>query len=148
MPCADPGTRAEVAGRGEVLTGPLTIGCYPSLGPTALPRLLAGFQQPHPGVVVDFREDTQEALCRRLTDGELDRVITHDLDLPAGLARTEIAARQPYVLLADDHPLASGEQDAGLKLTALCAEPMVLLDAPPSSFHALRTCADAEWSPR
>ena len=45
---------AEASGAEGVLTGPLAIGCYSSLGPTLLPRLLYEFNQLHPQVTVDF----------------------------------------------------------------------------------------------
>jgi DNA-binding transcriptional LysR family regulator len=127
---------AEASGGGAVLTGPLALGCYPSLGPTTLPGLLSGFGELHPGVVIDFWEDTQDQLHRRLADGELDLAIMYDLDLPPELRRKVLDVRQPHVLLSVDHPLAGADLD----LAALESEPMVLLDAPPSSGHALRIC--------
>jgi DNA-binding transcriptional LysR family regulator len=134
---------AEASGGPGALVGPLAVGCYPSLGPTTMPGLLSGFGERHPAVVVDFAEHTQEELCRRLVGGELDLVITYDLELPTELRRIELHSRRPYVLLARDHPLVGAELD----LAALEPEPMVLLDAPPSSYHALRICADAGIRP-
>ncbi|MFI9387220.1 LysR substrate-binding domain-containing protein [Kutzneria sp. NPDC052558] len=134
---------AEVSGAGVVLSGPLSIGCYPMLGPTVLPRLLSGFAELHPGVVVDFHEDTQDRLYRRLADGELDVAIMYDLELPSTLRRAELDDRLPYVLLAADHPLAASPLD----LREIEHEPMVLLDAPPSGNHALKLCADAGVRP-
>ena len=133
----------EVSGEGAVLTGPLAIGCYPMLGPTSLPGLLSGFSALHPGVAVDFHEDTQDRLRRGLTNGELDVAIMYDLDLAPELPRAELDRRLPYVLLAADHPLAGTPID----LRQVEHEPMVLLDAPPSSNHALKLCADVGFSP-
>ena len=79
---------------------------------------------------------------------------------PSGLStlrRAKVLLRQAGELAAEasggpgalagplprDHPLAGAELD----LAALQAEPMVLLDAPPSSYHALRICADAGIRP-
>lgn len=134
---------AEASGSGAALTGPLAIGCYPMLGPTILPRLLAGFSVLHPGVAIDFHEDTQDSLHRRLTDGELDLAIMYDLDLPPALPRAELDRRTPYVLLSAGHAKAG----AALDLGDLEEEPMVLLEAPPSSTHALRLCAQAGIRP-
>jgi len=117
---------AEASGGPGALAGPLAVGCYPSLGPTTMPGLLSGFAERHPAVMVDFAEHTQEELCQRLISGELDLVITYDLELPAELQRIELHSRRPYVLLARDHPLAA----TALDLTALEPEPMVLLDGP------------------
>lgn len=134
---------AEVSGTSKVLTGPLAIGCYPMLGPTVLPRLLSDFSELHPAVIIDFHEDTQDRLHRRLTDGELDIAIMYDLDLPNGLARAELDHRVPYVLLPHDHPRAG----APLDLRQLADQPMVLLEAPPSTNHALLLCAQAGITP-
>lgn len=135
---------AEVSGEGAVLAGPLAIGCYPGLGPTSLPGLLSGFSELHPAVDIDFHEDTQDRLHRRLADAELDVAIMYDLDLPPDLPRAELDRRTPYVLLHAEHPLAATPLD----LRQLEDEPMVLLDAPPSSSHALRLCAAAGFQPR
>lgn len=135
---------AEVSGTGDVLTGPLSIGCYPGLGPTTFPRLLAGFSELHPGVDIEFHEDTQDELPRRLADGELDLAILYDLDLPHDLPRTVLESRVPYVLLPAAHPMAGTKVD----LRDLAREPMVLLDAPPSSGHALALCAQAGVRPQ
>jgi DNA-binding transcriptional LysR family regulator len=134
---------AEASGTGGLLTGPLVIGCYPGLGPTTLPRLLSGFSALHPGVAINFHEDTQDRLHRRLADGELDLAIMYDLELPAELPRAELDRRTPYVLLSADHAMAT----APLDLRDLEREPMVLLDAPPSSGHALALCAQAGVQP-
>jgi DNA-binding transcriptional LysR family regulator len=136
--------QAEASGGTGVLTGPLVIGCYPTLGPTILPALLSGFGARHPGVAVDFHEDTQDRLQHRLRRGELDLAILYDLDLFTGLRTVPLASRAPSVLLPSGHPLGSVPR---LGLSALASEPMVLLDAPPSSSHALAMCRLAGFSP-
>lgn len=67
----------------------------------------------------------------------------YDLELPPELPRAELDRRIPYVLLPADHPLAG----APLDLRELERVPMVLLDAPPSSNHALSVCAQADIRP-
>ncbi|MFF0815208.1 LysR substrate-binding domain-containing protein [Rhodococcus sp. NPDC003318] len=136
---------AAAAGAEGELTGPLAIGCYSSLGPTLLPRLLYEFNQQHPRVTVDFVEDNQDRLDGRLTSGELDLAIVYDLDLSPALHRTRMDTRQPAILLPSGHRLADAPV---LELAELAEEPMVLLDAPPSSFHALQTCNRAGFTPR
>lgn len=136
---------AAASGAEGELTGPLAIGCYSSLGPTLLPRLLYEFAQQHPRVTVDFVEDNQDRLTARLTSGELDLAIVYDLDLSPELRRTRVDTRQPAVLLPAGHRLAD---EPTLDLTELAEEPMVLLDVPPSSFHALQVCDRAGFSPR
>lgn len=136
---------AEASGAEGVLTGPLAIGCYSSLGPTLLPRLLFEFNKLHPEVTVEFVEDTQDRLAQRMLSGELDLAIVYDLDLPPALRRARIDTRQPTILLPPEHRLAD---EPVLELAALADEPMVLLDAPPSSFHALHMCSQAGFTPQ
>nr|WP_235174803.1 LysR substrate-binding domain-containing protein [Tomitella biformata] len=129
-----------------LVSGPLAIGCYPSLGPTMLPSLLYEFTARYPGVNVEFHEDTQNRLHGRLEGGELDLVIVYELDLPDEWHRVRLASRQPSVFFAADQPLAAG--DGPIDLAALREEPMVLLDSPPSAQHALQLCAEAGFGPR
>ena len=136
---------AEAVGTGAELTGPLAVGCYPTLGPTLLTALLGAFEARHPEVSVSFAEDTQDRLQRRLTAGELDLLVVYDLDLSPALVRTAIAHRSPFALVAAEHPIAARGE---IELAELADEPMVLLDAPPSSAHALGLCADAGFTPR
>jgi len=94
---------------------------------------------------VSFAEDTQDRLQQRLTAAELDLLVVYDLDLSPALARTAIAHRAPFALVAAEHPIAARRE---IELAELADEPMVLLDAPPSSAHALGLCADAGFTPR
>lgn len=124
----------SIASGGKDLVGTLTVGCYVTLAPTALPTLLQDFSDLHPGVHVDFTEDTQDVLQRRLTNGELDLAILYDMEIEPELERAIIDIRRPYVLLPAGHRLADAPAVA---LTDLADEPQVLLDAPPSSQNTL-----------
>ncbi|UYP20133.1 LysR family transcriptional regulator [Rhodococcus sp. Z13] len=128
---------------GDVV-GRVSVGCYPSLGPTLLPPLIADFTRAHPRAQVDFHEDTQNRLTGLLASHDLDVAFLYDIDLDPELERIALSVRKPMVLLATDHPLA-GEQAVDLR--DLADEPMVLLDAPPSSGHALGMCAEAGFTP-
>lgn len=131
------GTSAELAGR-------LALGCYLTLAPTVLPRLLHGFGARHPKVTVDFTEGTQDSLQRLLLAGELDLAVLYDMEILPEIVQVELYQRAPHILLPADHPLAGGAEVA---LRDLAEEPMVLLDAPPSSHHTMRLCGDAGVKP-
>lgn len=135
----------ESSGDGE-LSGPLSIGCYPSVGPTVLPSLLREFSDRHPGVAIRFAEAMADELTARVEAGELDAVILYDLALPPGWGTATLLTRRPVVALAADHPLAAAPGPVSLK--DLAAEPMVLLDTAPSAGHALRVCEQAGFTPR
>ncbi|MFD6893421.1 LysR family transcriptional regulator [Rhodococcus sp. NPDC060086] len=127
------------------VAGPVAVGCYPSLGPTLLPSLITGFTEAHPRARVDFREDTQNRLRAQLDSRDLDVAFLYDLDLEPGLESVVLESREPMLLLPADHPAAL--TGSPVQLTDLAHEPMVMLDAPPSSGHAVRVCAEAGFSP-
>lgn len=138
--------QADAVGAGGGVAGPVAIGCYPALGPTVLPALLAGFTQRFPRARVEFREDTQNRLRTQFDNGELDLAIVYDLELSAEWRKATLMTREPTVLLGSDHRLAGG--DGPVRLADLRDDPMVLLDAPPSSNHAMEVCRGAGFAPR
>ncbi|MUL41138.1 LysR family transcriptional regulator [Streptomonospora sp. PA3] len=116
------------------LTGVLSLGCYVTLAPTLLPPLLQGFSALHPELTVDFAEDTQDVLQRRLLSGELDLAVIYSMDVLPEIERAELFTVRPHILLPAGHPLADRP---AVSLHEVAEEPMVLLDAAPSSHHAL-----------
>lgn len=124
---------------GEV-AGVVTVGCYPTLAPTVLAPWIAALRERHPRTRVAFVEDDQDRLQRRLLDGELDLAVLHDHGLSPDLDTERVAANVPYLLLRRGH--------SATDLPAVADEPMVLLDLPPSSDHALAVCRDLGVSPR
>lgn len=137
--------QADASGASGGVVGPVIVGCYPSLGPTVLPALLRGFTQRHPRATVEFREDNQDRLRTQVEDGELDVCIVYDLELSPQWRTEALMQRIPKVVLPAEHPLA---HETSLRLADLAEEPMVLLDAPPSSSHALDTCRRAGFVPK
>ncbi|GAA1022376.1 LysR family transcriptional regulator [Acrocarpospora pleiomorpha] len=133
--------------RGTSLNGPLSLGCYLTLAPTLLPRLLAEFGRVNPAVTVSFSEDTADALQRRALEGELELVILYDMTVQPGLERVELFRARPHVVLPADHPLALAS-DTHVSLRDLADEPMVLYDSSPSSTHTLLLCTQAGIRPK
>ena len=123
-----------VASGGDPIAGTLSVGCYVTIAPTALPPLLQGFASRHPGVRVDLTEGTQDVLQSALLAGELDLVIAYDMDLRPELARTRFASVRPHILLPAGHHLAGRPTVA---LADVAEEPQILLDAPPSSSNTI-----------
>ena len=124
----------NVASGGDSLRGVLQLGCYVTLAPTMLPPLLERFGELHPDLRIDFVEGTQDVLQRRLLAGELDLAVLYDMEVLPEIERAVIDTARPHVLLAANHRLAG---EPSVSLTDLAAEPMVLLDAPPSSHNTL-----------
>lgn len=140
-------TELEADARGDErgVAGVVRLGCYPSLAPTVLPVLLSEFTRRHPQARVEVAENTQDQLTRGLESGELDVAIMYDLDLDSGWQTATLAHLQPRVVLPAGHRLA--ESARPVDLAHLRKDPMVLLDAPPSSSHAHACCAKAGFTP-
>jgi DNA-binding transcriptional LysR family regulator len=119
---------------GDALGGSLQLGCYVTLAPTALPPLLQGFRDLHPGVDIHFTEDTQDVLQQRLLRGEMDVAILYDMELEPEMTHAVIDSVRPHILLSAQHPMA---KEPHVSLADLIDEPQVLLDAPPSSHNTL-----------
>jgi DNA-binding transcriptional LysR family regulator len=138
--------QADARGEERGVSGLVRIGCYPSLAPTALPSLISEFTRTHPDARLEVSENTQDQLGKGLESGELDLAIMYDLDLDPTWRSVGLAHLPPRVVLPAGHRLAD---DAGpLDLAALAEDPMVLLDAPPSSGHAFACCARAGFAPQ
>ncbi|WP_312178367.1 LysR substrate-binding domain-containing protein [Arthrobacter sp.] len=119
----------HAGGAGADLRGSLTLGCYLTLAPTVLARLIDHYERRYPLVELDFFDGPQTEIHRRLGAGRLDVAIAYDLSLPAGLNRQKLYDAEPSIVLSADHPLAAR---AELSLADVAAEPMILLDMDPS----------------
>ncbi|MFI7483834.1 LysR family transcriptional regulator [Kocuria sp. M1R5S2] len=122
----------QAAGAGE-LRGTVSLGCFPSLGPSLLPGLLEGFLTAHPAADVRFREAPMDRLEPEVLSGSLDLALTFDVGLHPDLERTRLATRHPGVLLPAEHPAARAS--GPLDLRTLAQEPFISLDTPLSSQH-------------
>jgi len=129
---------------GGELRGPVTIGCYPTLAPTVLPRLLDGVARKHQHLTLTIVEAPQDSLQRGLEDGSLDLSIDYDLQLGGGPNRVLLYEARAHVLLPAEHPLA--EADA-VRLEQLMQEPFILLDIPPSTDHTRSLFAELGGPP-
>jgi len=90
-------------------------------------------------------ENTQDQLSKAVETGELDLAIMYDLDLDPTWKSVVLAWLSPSAVLPAGHRLANSK--GGIDLAHLRNDPMVLLDAPPSSNHAYFCCAKAGFAP-
>lgn len=111
----------------EQARGPLNVGCLLTLSPLVLPELCQGFQDKFPAVQVSIHDGDQEGLIDRLRKGEIDILLTYDLQVPDDVVFEALSQLPPYALLSPDHKLA---QRKTLSLHDLAAEPLILLDLP------------------
>ncbi|WP_127127329.1 LysR substrate-binding domain-containing protein [Georgenia sp. SYP-B2076] len=135
----------EISGTGD-LTGGLSLGCFPSIGPTMMPLLVRTFLENHPHVALRFREDSPEVLHTDLEAGLLDLIVTYDLGLPQNVRQLPLLDLRPCVLVGEDHWAA--HREGPVDLAELADEPYVLLDNPVSANHSLSLCRSAGFEPR
>jgi DNA-binding transcriptional LysR family regulator len=121
-------------GDGAQLRGPLAVGCFVTLAPTVLPRLLVEYETLHPLVTVDFLEGSQDTLQEKLLTGELDVAVLYDLDLTAPLDTIVLSEPRAYALFGEGHPLAGRSR---VTMDELAREPLILYDTTPSTSYAL-----------
>lgn len=114
--------------------GPLNVGCLLTLAPIILPELCRAFQHRFPAVQVSIHDGDQEHLIERLRRGEIDILLTYDLQVPDDVAFEPLAQLPPYALLTPEHKLA---RRRSLSLHDLAPEPMILLDLPLSREYFL-----------
>nr|WP_322940449.1 LysR family transcriptional regulator [Pseudomonas sp. s4] len=114
----------------DVVAGQIDIGCFETVAPLYLPRLIAGFTALYPGVKIRIRDGEQQELVQGLTAGRFDLAILYAHDLDATIDNEPLMAPQkPYALLPKNHRFAG---QAKVSLRDLCLEPMILLDVLPS----------------
>ena len=114
----------------DVVAGQIDIGCFETVAPLYLPRLIAGFGQRYPGVAIRIRDGEQQELVQGLTAGHFDLAILYEHDLDATIVtRPLMAPQRPYALLPEGHRFAAQPR---VSLRDLCLEPMILLDVLPS----------------
>lgn len=134
-----------VAPEGGGLSGPVTIGCFPTLAPTVLPPLLTAFADHHPLLTLDVVEASQDRLAEDLASGRVDVAFVYEVQLPRKVRRQRLFSLPPHVILPAGHRLADGPF---VRLEELADEDFIMLDSPPSSTHALSVFDDRGVVPR
>jgi DNA-binding transcriptional LysR family regulator len=124
----------ESIGSEHRLTGELVIGCYSSLAPTVLPRLLQRYALDHPEVRTTIVVESADVLDDRLRSGQLDLMISYNPHLDPTLAFERLFETRMHALLPADHRLAAAPSVAAADLVD---EPLVLMMTPPSPDEVL-----------
>ncbi len=119
--------------------GPLTVGCYMPLAPAVIPHMLRAFAEACPEVDVNFVEGYHDDLQERLESGAVDVAFLYNAGIDPGIRTVPLLDVEPYLLLADDHPLAGRDEVA---VAEVGDEPFILFDAPPISTRVLDLLGD------
>ncbi|TDD71262.1 LysR family transcriptional regulator [Jiangella aurantiaca] len=137
---------AEVARTaGQTLVGRLAIGCFATLGPFQLPRLLRACERDHPNVQVSVLEAEHAALKQALRAGRCELALMYGYDLDDDIESVRVGTAPAYVLVAQDHALARRKK---VRLAELADEPMVLLDLPHSGDYLAHLVESAGVTPQ
>jgi DNA-binding transcriptional LysR family regulator len=131
---------------GETIEGTLMLGCYPTLTPFLMPRILGGFPQLHPSVGIDLFEGSVDAMQQRLLEGRCEVALMYDTGIVPDVAMTRLYTLRPCVILPADHRLA--RQTDPISLADLRDEPMVMPDMPPSEGMFRDVLSSAGVEPR
>ena len=115
---------------GQEIRGRLVIGCFPTISPYVLGRILEQLPRRHPELEIDFVEDTTEGLQRRLREGSCEVAVMYDIGIERDMEGTPLYACSPYAALPEGHRLASRST---IKVAQLMDEPMIMIDMPPSA---------------
>jgi DNA-binding transcriptional LysR family regulator len=135
---------ADVRHERHSIAGRLVVGCFTSIGPFLLPRLLEAFQAAYPEVFLDFIEGSLVELQQSLRDGRCELAMLYDVGIETDIDYEELYGCHPYVLVSPDHPLADKEK---IRLSELASHDMIMMDFPPSMQYFNEILVDAGVNP-
>lgn len=120
------------------LTGALTLGIIPTIGPFLLPKVLPGLRRDYPALRLFLKEDQTARLLEQLADGTLDTAVIA-LPFPTpNLDSMTIATDHFHVACPTGHPLC---RLASVSPDRLPAKELLLLgDGHCLREHALSAC--------
>ena len=110
------------------------LGAFHTFGPYVVPKVLSGLARKDRHVDLKLVEGDHRRVLEAVKSGDVDLALIYDLNLSDQIATEPLTELQPYVLLAEGHPLA---KQAALSLEALAEEPLILLEPPPSGDYFL-----------
>ncbi len=125
---------SQARGLGEALEGALDVGCFLTLAPVYVPRLLAELKTRYPAMTVRIHDGHHETVRAGLESGAYELALVYDMGLGKDMATRPLLALPPYATLPVGHRLARMSRIA---LKDLAAEPLVLLDLPSSREYFL-----------
>jgi flavin reductase (DIM6/NTAB) family NADH-FMN oxidoreductase RutF/DNA-binding transcriptional LysR family regulator len=110
------------------------LGAFHTFGPYVVPQVLRRLSAKNRQVDLKLVEGDHRRVLEAVKSGDVDLALMYDFNLSDQIATDPLTELQPYVLLAEGHPLAS---QSALSLELLAAEPMILLEPPPSGEYFL-----------
>ncbi len=126
--------------------GTLRLGCFQSIAPFFLARILSEYPNENPGVVLDVHERLQDELLAALGQNEIDLAILYDLRIDYTRFNIwPLATAYPYLIVPPDHRLATRKN---ISISEIDGEDFVLFDAPRSREYFLNVFAQFGIAPK
>ena len=95
----------------------ISIGCFESVAPLYMPKLVAGFKKCYPEITLHLYDGEQHELMHGLHRGRFDLALVYDLELGHSINKERLnAPHKPYALLPAAHPLAHLQQPRAFPL--------------------------------
>lgn len=120
---------------GDEPAGEVALGCFVTVAPRFLPRLLSAFAARHPAITVRTEEGDQAETVGALGTGRTEVALAYDFGLPETLEAEPLLVLPPYAALPAAHPLARRPRLTLAEVAA--ALPLLLLDLPHSRDYFL-----------
>ena len=112
------------------LAGTIRFGCFHTIAPFYLAQIIKAYSETYPGVEIVASELLQDKILSGIDAGDLDLALTYDMSLhDRPLERQVVARMKPFILLGEDHPLATR---SSIRLADMAQEPFVMFDGPSS----------------
>ncbi|TCS42344.1 LysR family transcriptional regulator [Reinekea marinisedimentorum] len=129
----------------EAISGTISVGCFESVAPVYIPKLIADFKKKYPNIVIQLHDGEQHEVMVGLHRGEFDLAFLYDLELDNSVQKVHLhAPSKPYALLPENHPLAG---KSSVTLDELSREPLILLDVIPSKNYFLNIFSEKGLHP-
>ncbi len=115
------------------LAGTLRFGCFHTLAPFYLARIIMAYRALYPDVEILAAEQRQDEILAGIAGANLDLALTYDLSLEGQPVERQVVARlTPFIVLSADHPKAAR---AAISLAEMAEEPLVMFEGPSSSAY-------------
>ncbi|MDN5918763.1 MAG: LysR family transcriptional regulator [Pseudonocardia sp.] len=113
----------ELAGDADRTHGRVTLAFLSTLGTEAVPRLLRGFRDTHPGIRIELVQGRHEMLLDRVREGVADLALTSPLPDEPGLTALALADEELRLAVPAGHRL--DRRDGTVDLAEAADEPFV-----------------------
>ena len=121
--------KSHIQEHSTALSGTINVGCFVTVGPVYVPKLMQQFCAEYPEINFKLFEGNIDEINQALLSGRIEVAFVYDLGAQDRAYTVELASLAPVVVLSATHPLARKKK---IDLEELRDEPMVILDLPHS----------------